>query len=60
MVSLFWVEMFSPARTWFGLDSTLVPYCSSMLSPGMLVPCFPISMENRDLGDGFGTVFGGF
>jgi hypothetical protein len=33
-----------------GLDSTLVPYFSSMLSPGMLVPWFPVSMKNRDLG----------
>jgi hypothetical protein len=23
-----------------------------MLSPGTLVPCFPVSVENRDLGDG--------
>jgi hypothetical protein len=29
------------------------------LSPGMLVPCFPVSMENRNLGDRFGTMFGG-
>jgi hypothetical protein len=30
-----------------------------MLSPGMPLPWFPVSMENRDLGDGFGTVFNG-
>jgi hypothetical protein len=50
MVSFFWVEMLSFARTWFGLGSTLVPSCSSMLSPGMLVRCFPVRMEKRDLG----------
>jgi hypothetical protein len=32
-----------------GLGSTLVPYLS-MLSPSMLVPWFPVSVENRDLG----------
>jgi hypothetical protein len=31
-----------------------------MLSPSMLVPCFPINMENRDLGWRVGTVFDGF
>jgi hypothetical protein len=30
-----------------------------MLSPGILLPSFPMSMENRDLGRWFGTVFRG-
>jgi hypothetical protein len=30
-----------------------------MLSPGMQVSWFPINMENSDLGDESGTVFGG-
>jgi hypothetical protein len=42
-----------------GLDSVIVPYFT-MLSTGMLVPYFSVSIKNRDLGDGFGTVFGGF
>jgi hypothetical protein len=32
-----------------GFGSELVPYCSSMLSPSMLLPLFPSSVGNRDL-----------
>jgi hypothetical protein len=42
--------MLSPYESGLGLGSTLVPYFSSMLSLGVLVPYFPVSMENRDLG----------
>jgi hypothetical protein len=31
-----------------------------MLSPDMLLPWFPVSVDNRDLGDRFGIMFGGF
>jgi hypothetical protein len=50
MVRIFWVECLALHESDLGLGSTLVPYFSSMLSPGMPVPCFPVSMENKDLG----------
>jgi hypothetical protein len=46
----FWVECLAQHESGLSLGSTLVPIFSSMLSPGMLVPCFPFSMENKDLG----------
>jgi hypothetical protein len=45
----FWVELLSPSRSCLGLGSAILPYFT-LLSLGMLVPCFPVSMENRDLG----------
>jgi hypothetical protein len=44
----FWVELLSHARSGLGLGSVIVP-CFIMLSAVMLVPCFSISMKNRDL-----------
>jgi hypothetical protein len=45
----FWVELLSPVRSGLGLGRVIVTYFT-MLSPCMLVLCFPISKENRDLG----------
>jgi hypothetical protein len=58
MVRLFWVELLSLAESDMCLGSTIVPLFSSM-SPGTLVPCFLVSVENRDLGWWVGTMFGG-
>jgi hypothetical protein len=40
----FWVELLSPARSGLGLGSIVIPYFT-MLSHGMLVPCFPCYHE---------------
>jgi hypothetical protein len=44
----FWVELLSPTRFGLGLGSVIVPYFI-LLSPGMLVLGFPVSMRNRNL-----------
>jgi hypothetical protein len=50
MVRYFWVELLSPVTIWSGFGSYTSTIILSMLSPGMLLPGFPISLENRDLG----------
>jgi hypothetical protein len=47
MVSVFWVELLSPTGS--SLGSVIVPYFI-LLSPDILVPLFPVSVKNRDLG----------
>jgi hypothetical protein len=49
MVSVFWVELLSPTGSSLGLGSVIVPYFI-LLSPDILVPLFPVSVKNRDLG----------
>jgi hypothetical protein len=45
----FCVEMLNPTRSGLGLGRVIVPYFI-LLSPSMLVLCFPVSLKNRDLG----------
>jgi hypothetical protein len=51
------LELLSPARSGLGLGSCIFTFY--LLSPRQSL-LFPISAKNRDLGDGFGTAFGGF
>jgi hypothetical protein len=44
-----------------GLGSVMLPYLHHVVtSYASCCVLFPVSMENRDLGVGFGIVFGGF